>query len=143
MSLTSIRNRISTRIQTLGAYSTANVRMDKFSGDPVVALPTVCIYHLSTTRQPITIGPTRTHQNSSTFAIEIHADKGAATNLQDNLDTQGAAIAGAIDTDRTLNGTCFEAVLSGIDDGYSSEGDKPRGMRRLTYDIIWMETITN
>jgi hypothetical protein len=143
MSLTAIRDQIATRIRTVSGYTTANVRQDKFPGDAVATLPFACIYHIATQREGLTVGPTRTFRNLSTITIEIHADKGSATNLQNNLDTQGAAITAAVDSDRTLNGNSFQADLISIEDEYSNEGDKPRGMRRLTYEIEWHQTITN
>jgi hypothetical protein len=137
MSLTAIRAAIRTRLLTVAEFVN-RVDAHRFAGDALKALPAAVIIHLSTDRQPLTLGASTRYQCISQIAVEIHA---SGANLQDTLDLIGGKAIAAVESTKDLSGAAFDARCSGWVDELSSEADTPRGTRVLNFAVEW-QTVT-
>lgn len=141
--LQNILNQVATRVKTVSGFSASNVKTERFTGDPINALPSVNIYHQETDVEVLNMGPTRRFQHTAEIVVEIHADKGAQSGPQANLNVIGNQISDAIRSSRTLSSTAYNMLMVGYQDEFSAESGKPTGVRLINFQISWQETLTN
>lgn len=99
------------------------------------ALPGLTIYSNSEDAVVSTIGATRTVERDLELIVEGYAS--ASSDLEDTLDQIGKEIETAMAGDIGLNSLAVDSYLSAVEISLSGEGEKPIGVIRHTYGIIY------
>jgi hypothetical protein len=104
-------------------------------------LPALAVYTQNETSEISTIAPNVTLDRELEVIIECYAE--ANQNIENTLDTIAGEVENSLGTDLTLNNLCITQFLSSTDIDFTSEGEKPLGICKLTYNVRYMNTVTN
>lgn len=138
--LAAITAYIATRIKTVSGFTSENVFEDRYVGNAIKALPAVCIYHVSTERERSTFDGE--YSCNSDIMVELYANAGEST-VTAQINTLGALIAAAIESDRDFGGIVFNAYISALEDIFDENTDAPLGVRAITVSAQWLQSINN
>ena len=142
--MTHIRQQIRDRIiaDVTGLATTgANVYDSKLYNILQGELPALAVYAQNETSEISTIAPNVTLDRELEVIIECYAE--ANQNIENTLDTIAGEVENSLGTDLTLNNLCITQFLSSTDIDFTSEGEKPLGICKLTYNVRYMNTVTN
>ncbi len=142
--MTHIRQQIRDRIiaDVTGLTTTgANVYDSKLYNILQGELPALAVYTQNETSEISTIAPNVTLDRELEVIIECYAE--ANQNIENTLDTIAGEVENSLGTDLTLNNLCITQFLSSTDIDFTSEGEKPLGICKLTYNVRYMNTVTN
>jgi|TARA_R110002020_G_scaffold67529_4_gene177322 hypothetical protein len=142
--MTHIRQQIRDRIiaDVTGLATTgANVYDSKLYNILQGELPALAVYTQNETSEISTIAPNVTLDRELEVIIECYAE--ANQNIENTLDTIAGEVENSLGTDLTLNNLCITQFLSSTDIDFTSEGEKPLGICKLTYNVRYMNTVTN
>ena len=108
-------------------------------------LPGLCVYTQSESSSPSTIGGLKTvSAYLRTVTINIEAYAKASSNLDNELDNIAVEVETAVATNATLNGLVEDVTLSSTEiDIMGSDTERPVGVLRLSYDIIYRTTLAD
>ena len=104
-------------------------------------LPALVVYTQNETSEISTISPTVTLDRELEVIIECYAE--ANQNIENTLDTIASEVENSLGSDLTLNNLCITQFLSSTDIDFTSEGEKPLGICKLTYNVRYMNSVTN
>lgn len=104
-------------------------------------LPALAVYTQNETSEISTISPTVTLDRELEVIIECYAE--ANQNIENTLDTIASEVENSLGSDLTLNNLCITQFLSSTDIDFTSEGEKPLGICKLTYNVRYMNSVTN
>tara|TARA_B100001094_G_scaffold309539_1_gene343296 strand:- start:496 stop:939 length:444 start_codon:yes stop_codon:yes gene_type:complete len=135
-----IRDRIIADVTGL-ATTGANVYDSKLYNILQGELPALAVYTQNETSEISTIAPNVTLDRELEVIIECYAE--ANQNIENTLDTIAGEVENSLGTDLTLNNLCITQFLSSTDIDFTSEGEKPLGICKLTYNVRYMNTVTN
>lgn len=135
-----IRDRIIADVTGL-ATTGANVYDSKLYNILQGELPALAVYTQNETSEISTIAPNVTLDRELEVIIECYAE--ANQNIENTLDTIASEVENSLGTDLTLNNLCITQFLSSTDIDFTSEGEKPLGICKLTYNVRYMNTVTN
>ena len=142
--MTHIRQQIRDRIiaDVTGLATTgANVYDSKLYNILQGELPALAVYTQNETSEISTIAPNVTLDRELEVIIECYAE--ANQNIENTLDTIAGEVENSLGTDLTLNNLCITQFLSSTDIDFTSECEKPLGICKLTYNVRYMNTVTN
>lgn len=142
--MTHIRQQIRDRIiaDVTGLTTTgANVYDSKLYNILQGELPALAVYTQNETSEISTIAPNVTLDRELEVIIECYAE--ANQNIENTLDTIAGEVENSLGTDLTLNNLCITQFLSSTDIDFTSEGEKPLGICKLTYNVRYMNTVTD
>jgi hypothetical protein len=135
-----IRDRIIADVTGLTTTG-ANVYDSKLYNILQGELPALAVYTQNETSEISTIAPNVTLDRELEVIIECYAE--ANQNIENTLDTIAGEVENSLGTDLTLNNLCITQFLSSTDIDFTSEGEKPLGICKLTYNVRYMNTVTN
>jgi hypothetical protein len=98
-------------------------------------LPGLCIYTNAESVEVATIGVTRTVTRDLELIVEGYAS--ASSDLEDTLDLIGKEVETAMAGDIGLNSLAVDSYLSAVEISLSGEGEKPVGVIRHTFLVIY------
>ena len=132
-----LRRRIRERAaSTLGSLSTTGSRVYQSRVYPMesASLPGLCIYTQSEDVSIDTMGSPRTVSRELDLIVEGYA---TGSNLDDTLDEIGKQVETALAGDIGLNNLATDSFLSAVEINYSGDGEKPTGVIKHTYSVIY------
>jgi hypothetical protein len=135
-----IRDRIIADVTGLTTTG-ANVYDSKLYNILQGELPALAVYTQNETSEISTIAPNVTLDRELEVIIECYAE--ANQNIENTLDTIAGEVENSLGTDLTLNNLCITQFLSSTDIDFTSEGEKPLGICKLTYNVRYMNTVTD
>ena len=134
----SIRDHVVTTVPSLSTTG-SNVFRTRVSALETGTLPGLCVYTTSEDSEVDTMTGTRSLERNLDVVIEAFVR--AASNYDTTLDTICAEIEAAMQTDITRGSKAKDTILARTEFEFT-EGDRPIGMARLTYSIIYRTAIT-
>ncbi|MDZ4678401.1 MAG: hypothetical protein SGI74_12930 [Oligoflexia bacterium] len=99
-----------------------------------IPLPAILVYAREEHSEPISVA-TSPLKRTLSLAIEVRCQ--ASSNLDDALDDVALEIENVINTDPLLGGNVIESILNQTEIEISSEGEKPIGALRLTFEVVY------
>jgi len=139
-----VRQQIREQIVTLctGLTTTGTRVYDTrlYNLDPADNLPGIVIYTQNESSEKSTISPS-TYERELEVIIEGYAQ--ANSNIEDTLDTISLEIENAIGADPLINGKAIDSELTSTEIEFTSMGESPIGLLRLTYRVIYMTLATD
>lgn len=135
-----IRDRIIADVTGL-ATTGANVYDSKLYNILQGELPALAVYTQNETSEISTIAPNVTLDRELEVIIECYAE--ANENIENTLDTIASEVENSLGTDLSLNNLAITQFLSSTDIDFTSEGEKPLGICKLTYNVRYMNNVTN
>lgn len=139
-----VRQQIREQIVTLctGLTTTGTRVYDTrlYNLDPADNLPGIVIYTQNESSEKSTISPS-TYERELEVIIEGYAQ--ANSNIEDTLDTISLEIENAIGADPLINGKAIDSELTSTEIEFTSMGEAPIGLLRLTYRVIYMTLATD
>jgi len=142
--MTHIRQQIRDRIiaDVTGLATTgANVYDSKLYNILQGELPALAVYTQNESSEISTIAPNVTLDRELEVIIECYAE--ANENIENTLDTIASEVENSLGTDLSLNNLAITQFLSSTDIDFTSEGEKPLGICKLTYNVRYMNNVTN
>jgi hypothetical protein len=104
-------------------------------------LPALTVSINSEQSSMITLGTTKSLGRRLSINIDIYARSTSA--LDDSIDAIAVEIEQAIAADFTVNGLAKEAILSATNIEHSGEAEKPVGIARLSYDVLYHTSVSD
>ena len=135
----SIRDHVVTTVTSLSTTG-SNVFRTRVYPLETGNLPGLCVYTTSEHSEGDTMTGTRSLERNLDVVIEAFVR--AASNYDTTLDTICAEIEAAMQTDITRGSKAKDTILARTEFEFT-EGDRPIGMARLTYSIIYRTAINN
>lgn len=135
-----IRDRIIADVTGL-ATTGANVYDSKLYNILQGELPALAVYTQNESSEISTIAPNVTLDRELEVIIECYAE--ANENIENTLDTIASEVENSLGTDLSLNNLAITQFLSSTDIDFTSEGEKPLGICKLTYNVRYMNNVTN
>ena len=135
----SIRDHVVTTVTSLSTTG-SNVFRTRVYPLETGNLPGLCVYTTSEDSEVDTMTGTRSLERNLDVVIEAFVR--AASNSDTTLDTICAEIEAAMQTDITRGSKAKDTILARTEFEFT-EGDRPIGMARLTYSIIYRTAINN
>tara|TARA_R110000772_G_scaffold179249_1_gene290648 strand:- start:353 stop:796 length:444 start_codon:yes stop_codon:yes gene_type:complete len=135
-----IRDRVIADVTGL-ATTGANVYDSKLYTFTQGELPALAVYTQNETSEISTIAPAVTLDRELEVIIECYAEANA--NIENTLDTIASEVENSLGTDLNLNNLAITQFLSSTDIDFTSEGEKPLGICKLTYNVRYMNNVTN
>jgi hypothetical protein len=103
-------------------------------------LPGLVIYTQNESSTKSTLSPS-TYERELDVLIEGYAQ--ANNDIEDTLDTISKEVEDAIGADPLLNGKAVDSELTSTEIEFTSIGESPIGILRLTYRVLYMTLSTN
>ena len=135
----SIRDHVVTTVTSLSTTG-SNVFRTRVYPLETGNLPGLCVYTTSEDSEVDTMTGTRSLERNLDVVIEAFVR--AASNYDTTLDTICSEIEAAMATDITRGSKAKDTILTRTEFEFT-EGDRPIGMARLTYSIIYRTAINN
>lgn len=135
-----IRDRIIADVTGLTTTG-ANVYDSKLYNILQGELPALAVYTQNESSEISTIAPNVTLDRELEVIIECYAE--ANENIENTLDTIASEVENSLGTDLSLNNLAITQFLSSTDIDFTSEGEKPLGICKLTYNVRYMNNVTN
>ena len=135
----SIRDHVVTTVTSLSTTE-SNVFRTRVYPLETGNLPGLCVYTTSEDSEVDTMTGTRSLERNLDVVIEAFVR--AASNYDTTLDTICSEIEAAMATDITRGSKAKDTILTRTEFEFT-EGDRPIGMARLTYSIIYRTAINN
>lgn len=122
-------------VTTLTGLTTtgANVFMNRVYPMDVASLPGLIIYAKSEAVEYVTMGTSRSQTRIAEFAVEGYVR--GITDYDDQLDTIGAEVEAALETNRHLGGTVHDVKMTNVEMEFMGEGDQPLGNIVMTVQV--------
>ena len=139
-----VRQQIREQVVTLctGLTTTGSRVYDTrlYNLDPADNLPGLVIYTQSESSTKSTLSPS-TYERELDVLIGGYAQ--ANNDIEDTLDTISQEVEDAIGADPLLNGKAVDSELTSTEIEFTSIGESPIGILRLTYRVLYMTLATN
>ena len=129
-----IRERVGTTLTGLSTTG-SNVFQSRFYPLESAGLPGLCIYTKDESAEVSVIGSTRTIQKELNLIIEGYVK--TSNNLDDSLDEIGKEVEIAMASDININNLATDSFLVSVELNYSGEGEKPFGIVKYQYTVIY------
>ena len=134
-----IRERVVSNVTGL-ATTGSNVFDTKLYNLTQANLPALCIYAESESSETSNVSP-QTLERMLDVLIEGYAEQN--TGIEDKLDLIAEEIEEAMGADPTLNDNCMLCELTNTEIDFTSLGEKPVGIVRLTYSVNYRTSFTD
>ena len=128
-----IRERVASTLTGLTTTG-SNVFQSRIYPMKSAVLPGLCIFTQSEDVSIDTMGSPRTVSRVLDLIIERYA---TGSNLDDTLDQIGKEVETALAGDIGLNSLAMDSYLSAVEINYSGDGEKPTGVIKQTYSVIY------
>ena len=129
-----IRERAASTLTGL-ATTGSNVFQSRVYPLAQAALPGLTLYTNAESVAIGAMGATRTVTRDLELIVEGYA--AASSNLEDTLDQIGKEVEVAMAGDIGLNSLALDSYLSRVETSFSGEGEKPGGVIRHTYAVVY------
>jgi len=131
---TQLRDRVAANLASLSSTGSRVFKSRIYPMD-AASLPGICIYTRDESVEASTISAPRLQMRELQVVIEGYAI--STTVLDNTLDQIALEIEEAMAGDITLNGIAKVINLQSVDADFSDEGERPAGMIRLTYVVLY------
>tara|TARA_X000000950_G_C13864862_1_gene640292 strand:- start:1016 stop:1447 length:432 start_codon:yes stop_codon:yes gene_type:complete len=131
-----IRERIGTTLTGLDATG-SNVFQSRIYNIEADKLPCICIYTLTESSEPVTIGSPRTIQKFLDLVIEVYVK---SSTYDATLDATLKEIKEKMFTDRFINNLAKDSFLVAQELNYNGSGDRTTAFGVLTYRVEYHHT---
>tara|TARA_Y100001937_G_scaffold100419_2_gene137461 strand:+ start:8573 stop:9013 length:441 start_codon:yes stop_codon:yes gene_type:complete len=134
-----IREKIVTNVTGLGLTG-SNVFDTKLYNLTQASLPALCVYAEAESSEMSNI-TSNTLDRSLDVMVEAYCEQN--DQIEDTLDTICEQIEEAIGADPTLTSSCASIVLTNTEIDFTSLGEKPVGIARLSYTVNYLTKFTD
>lgn len=136
----SIRNNVVTAVTGLSTTG-SNVFRTRIYPLESGNLPGLCVYTNAEASEVDTLSGTRAYERTADIVVEAYVR--ATANYDNTLDTICAEVEAALASDVTRGGNAKDTNLIATDIEYSDEGDRPIGIARMTFSVIYRTALND